>query len=438
MDLTGQRLDYDADASYSVLNQTSQTNPHMVWVGPMVSDDAEEQKEHLDFCVTMAMRQLNAGRGFALRRPDDEYDQQTPFQQLLASPPTVQIIHAKHYGNHVITNAASVLEQPLAAMDDDRSSSLMQVEPVKSFGQEEAAVDAAMLLCGGQRQPSCQAPRVWVGVTCFPEHAQEGDDTMDPGYYRILDPPEDDDDGPEDATTSEPTMAQQRELLSWHHNMGHPSPEDYAIGLKHAGCRPHLVRWARYKLKCPTCEGRVKPLARRPGMRPRSLRFNMCVGTDTVTFTFMSAELRMLNTVRWGTSLQSVCLLEDATSAAALMALLHDWVKHYGWPEIIITDQRARVSCCFRKWSRGTWSPTPYDGRAESVATRQDRATRRRIQGAAGEGDQRLCHYDASGAVGGHSSGSRSNKHVCESAGLFTASASDWSFVETPGITVVR
>ena len=79
---------------------------------------------------------------------------------------------------------------------------------------------------------------------------------------------------------TEPTEKQKRELLKIHRGLGHPQPNELGRALRNAGVKRHLIRWATHELRCPVCESRVKPLARRPATLPRTLKFNQVVGVD--------------------------------------------------------------------------------------------------------------------------------------------------------------
>ena len=71
----------------------------------------------------------------------------------------------------------------------------------------------------------------------------------------------------------------------------------------------------------------VVPLPPRPGMLPRCLRFNQCIGVDLVDLE-----------VRDGTSAKALYVdklhLEDSDERVLIV-----WVKPYGWPKIIVHDQ---------------------------------------------------------------------------------------------------
>ena len=92
-------------------------------------------------------------------------------------------------------------------------------------------------------------------------------------------------------------------------------------------------------MRCPTCEARTQPAARRPGALPRCLRFNQTVGADLVEFSEGPFEMILLNVICWGTGYQMACELTDKTSVSTRNGFAKMWIKHYGWPELVVTDQ---------------------------------------------------------------------------------------------------
>ena len=70
-------------------------------------------------------------------------------------------------------------------------------------------------------------------------------------------------------------------------------------------------------------------------MLPRFLRFNQCTGVDLVDLEVRDGtSAKALNVVSWGAGLQ----IGD-TAKAVMSEFKAVWVKHYGWPEIIVPDQ---------------------------------------------------------------------------------------------------
>ena len=87
------------------------------------------------------------------------------------------------------------------------------------------------------------------------------------------------------------------------------------------------------------CESRVKPAAGRPGALPRCLRFNQVVGVDLVEFPDGGFDKILINAICWGTGYQMACTIPNKQSATVRNAFSTLWIKHYGWPELMVTDQ---------------------------------------------------------------------------------------------------
>ena len=107
---------------------------------------------------------------------------------------------------------------------------------------------------------------------------------------RHLDQQEDEDDETETARTL--SEREKRELFRQHRNLGHPQSTELARALRHAGARREAIRFVLKELRCPTCEARPLPLPPRPGMLPRCLRSNQCIGVDLVDLESQRWNLR--------------------------------------------------------------------------------------------------------------------------------------------------
>ena len=125
---------------------------------------------------------------------------------------------------------------------------------------------------------------------------------------RLLEQEEDEDDETETARAL--SEREKRELFRQHHNLGHPQPTELARTLRHAGGRRQAIRFVLKELRCPTCEARPLPLPHRPGMLPRCLRFNQCIGVDLVDLEVRDGtSAKAVNVVCWapGSKLFSPC-----------------------------------------------------------------------------------------------------------------------------------
>ena len=115
---------------------------------------------------------------------------------------------------------------------------------------------------------------------------------------------EDEDD--ETETARPLSEREKRELFRQHRNLGHPQPTtELARALRHAGARREAFRFVLKESRCPTCEARPLPLPPRPGMLPRCLRFNQCIGVDLYDLEVRDGtSAKALNVVCLGTGLQ--------------------------------------------------------------------------------------------------------------------------------------
>ena len=109
--------------------------------------------------------------------------------------------------------------------------------------------------------------------------------------------------------------------------------------LRNAGVKRNLIRWATQEMRCPVCEARVKPLARRPATLPRTLKFNQVVGVDLVELKELGLDIVLCNCVCWGTGYQMMSVQHSKQSQTTRDTFSRDWVRHYGWPELVVTDQ---------------------------------------------------------------------------------------------------
>ena len=132
---------------------------------------------------------------------------------------------------------------------------------------------------------------------------------------------------------------QKRELFKIHRALGHPKPNELARALKHAGVYRNFIRWAAKELRCPVCESRVRPAAKRPSALPRCMQFNQVVGVDLVEFNESGYDKILINAVSWGTGCQMATVIANKQSKTVRDGFARMWIKHYSWPELVITDQ---------------------------------------------------------------------------------------------------
>ena len=144
-----------------------------------------------------------------------------------------------------------------------------------------------------------------------------------------------------DVERFEPTTEQFRDLKLAHDNAGHPTNADFARLLRRGSCRPEIASWVRKHFSCEACETNRKPKARRPAAAPHTFRVNHVVGIDLVQLKGCDRRAKeyWLNVVCWGSGYQMEALIPDKTSKTSRDAFAEVWIKHYGWPELLATDQ---------------------------------------------------------------------------------------------------
>ena len=198
--------------------------------------------------------------------------------------------------------------------------------------QTEAAIDLACDLDRVLREHFPQVAR---------SHREE---MLPPDLEEIYEPrhlEQEEDEDDETETARALSEREKRELFRQHRNLGHSQPTELARALRHAGARREAIRFVLKELRCPTCEARPLPLPLRPGMLPRCLRFNHCIGVGLVDLEVRDGtSAKALNVVCWGTGLQIVQPLWTSYTAKTVMKEFKvAWVKHYGWLEIIVHDR---------------------------------------------------------------------------------------------------
>ena len=137
------------------------------------------------------------------------------------------------------------------------------------------------------------------------------------------------------------------------------APGELAPARKNAGAKGHLISWALKELRCPICESRVRPNTRRPGVLPRSMKFDQTVGCDLFEIDEFGFQAVFLNVIRWGTGYQQACRVPDKTPATVAKAFAELWHKHYSVPEFLIMDQGPEFQSSVHDLCREACMPPP-------------------------------------------------------------------------------
>ena len=138
-----------------------------------------------------------------------------------------------------------------------------------------------------------------------------------------------------------PSKHQQQELRRVHINLGHPRLPEFLRALRVGRCRVGIRRWVRQHFHCPQCDSARKPGIRRPAILSRSYDFNRAVGVDLVEILAWHKNYNeyWLNILCWGTSYNILTKVGDAKTAEKVYhKYMSDWVRHYGYPEVVVSD----------------------------------------------------------------------------------------------------
>ena len=207
---------------------------------------------------------------------------------------------ARRWDGTFFTTWSTPLIGNLAKVDRNRAERINQ-ELQKNLCQTFQTVAAIDLACDQDR----------VLREHFPQTARSHRDELLPSDLEVIYEPrhlrQEEDEDDEIETTRSLSEREKRELLRQHRILGHPQPTKLARALRHAGARREGVWYVLKELRCSTCETRPLPLPRRPGMLPRCLRFNQCIGVDLVDLEVREGTSAIaLNVVCWSTGLQIV------------------------------------------------------------------------------------------------------------------------------------
>ena len=229
---------------------------------------------------------------------------------------------ARRWDGTFFTTWSTPLIGNLSKVDRKKAERINQKNLCQTF-QTEEAIDLACDHCRALREHFPQTAR---------SHREE---ILPPDLEEIYEPrhlvqEEDEDD--ETETARPLSEREKRELFRQHRDLGHPQPTEMARALRHAGARREAFRFVLKGLRCPTCEAQPLPLPPRPGMLPRCLRVNQCIGVDLVDLEVRDGtSAKALNVVCWGTGLQIVQpLWTNYTAKTVMKEFKIAWVKHYG------------------------------------------------------------------------------------------------------------
>ena len=155
-------------------------------------------------------------------------------------------------------------------------------------------------------------------------------------------------DVPAEGTADAPDFAEAEELTDQqkilvkrvHDNMGHPDQLTFLRTMRRAKASPAVQKYIKEKFTCEACKSRPLPKPSRPATVVRGYRPGVIVGVDVVFMPDVGPrQLKpVLNIVDWGSGYQALEPMREKTAAEAFRKFWKAWGRHFGAPEVVVTD----------------------------------------------------------------------------------------------------
>lgn len=323
----------------------------------------EEGLAMWNFCILVAIHQIENGKFFLLEQPAGASSWQTHLFRLLFEHPSVFFfwfdqcmaglsvvegtVSQKTTG--IATNHAGVAFE-LSQLQCDHSHEHLQLQNGLTH---KARIYPDNLLKKIIKGLARNFPfESFVASVEEIEDLEEGDDLED-----MIDQ--------EVERDGEPIPSQQGQLLRLseeqkkkinliHVNMGHISNAQMLSLLKAAGAKPEVLQFVKHKFSCEQCQKQQKPISRKRATLPRTFAFNRVIGVDFFYIPFQGKTTAFLNVVCQGTNLQQVARLHcydggSPSSREAWRLFQHLWVRPFGLPEVLISDGGPEFKLYFER-----------------------------------------------------------------------------------------
>ena len=168
---------------------------------------------------------------------------------------------------------------------------------------------------------------------------EDGADALDP-EVEPEDPMEGTAEAPDLSAAEELTSHQKSLVKRVHDNMGHPDPITFLRTMRRAKASPAVQKYIKEKFTCEACQSRPLPKPSRPATVVRGYRPGVIVGVDVLFLPDVDPrQLKpVLNVVDWGSGYQALEPMREKTAAEAFRKFWKAWGRHFGSPEILVTD----------------------------------------------------------------------------------------------------
>ena len=142
-----------------------------------------------------------------------------------------------------------------------------------------------------------------------------------------------------------------RTVQRLHRNLGHPSADALADLLAARGAHPNVIEAAR-KYQCVACAKYKKPNEAAPASMPLTRQFNDTVQADVFYIKLQERKHPVLSIVDVATRYMSAYLLDDETTDSYVKALEKMWLRHFGPPKQLVTDEgRSWLGSSMEAWT---------------------------------------------------------------------------------------
>ena len=170
----------------------------------------------------------------------------------------------------------------------------------------------------------------------FPQEAVEEID----GEAEEIEPEEGTAEAPDLALAGELTAHQKAMVKRMHDNMGHPDKLTFLRTVRRARASPAVQKYIKEKFECEACQSRPLPKPSRPATVVRGYRPGVIVGVDVLFLPDVDPrQLKpVLNIVDWGSGYQALEPMREKTASEAFRKFWKAWGRHFGSPEVMVTD----------------------------------------------------------------------------------------------------
>ena len=142
-----------------------------------------------------------------------------------------------------------------------------------------------------------------------------------------------------------------RTVQRLHRNLGHPAPDALADLLTARGAHPTVIAAAK-EYKCVACLKHKKPNQVAPSSMPQPKTFNEVLQADVFYLKPADRKFAVLSIADVGTKFMAAYLLHEETSKSYITALEKMWVRHFGPPKKLISDEgRPCLGAPFESWT---------------------------------------------------------------------------------------